>query len=572
MFRVSYLIALCAVAAMLFTVSCTDDGPGSPANPPGWKPPGGNGGGDGGDNRTDVINGTDIAEGMTLCGLVSDAATGNGIPGVVVSDGFSCTQTDTNGVYQMKKDSRATTVFYSTPSGYEVSRSAVNGLPDFYRDIDIWARVFRQDFKLKVLTGGKESKFTLFCLADPQSYEEVDTGRFKAETMVDVEAEAPKYPNVYAITLGDITDNNRTKVWQAMKEAMSKSDVAFFQTMGNHDHLNESNPSLATDYWKSIENFRKFFGPHNYSFDRGDVHIVAMDNALHGEKEIVNSAEYAAGFYDWQFEWLRQDLSYVPKDKMVILCTHIPFRSGSAGNHSNARYRKKTLELLAQFKEAHLMVGHTHYTANHIHTVNGKSIHEHIQSSVCGQFWHSTFSTDGTPNGYGIYEIDGAHIADWHYKAVGRESGFQARVYDADQTFFHPQMNVNGLQSVRDKYAPYRFAGDPGSDDLPAGSIIINVWNVDDNTKVSLWQNGSKVENLRPFTGRRDLWAAYWFYQVYGCSWSSIPECEHLYSAQIDKNNPFEVRVEDGRGNVYKTTKITTDYDDVKHDFVMKNR
>jgi len=138
-----------------------------------------------------------------------------------------------------------------------------------------------------------------------------------------------------------------------MKEAMSNRSVAFFQTIGNHDHLNELNSSVATTYWKSIENFQNTFGPQNYSFDRGDVHIVCMDNVLHGEKaEGGRTEEFACGFYDWQYEWLKQDLAYVPKDKMVILCAHIPFRNGGAGDHSKSRYHTETLNLLAGFAEA----------------------------------------------------------------------------------------------------------------------------------------------------------------------------------------------------------------------------
>ena len=160
-----------------------------------------------------------------------------------------------------------------------------------------------------------------------------------------------------------------------MKKSMASisGSVPFFQTIGNHDHLNETDNNVTTTYWKSIENFQKYFGPQNYSFNRGDVHIISMDNVLHGEQpDQGEDQEFAAGFYDWQFEWLKQDLSYVPKDKMVILCCHVPFRSGSAYNHSDERYRQEVLELLAGYAEAHLMIGHTHYNENYIHTVNGK--------------------------------------------------------------------------------------------------------------------------------------------------------------------------------------------------------
>lgn len=201
----------------------------------------------------------------------------------MVGDGFNCVQTDANGVYQLVRDSRATIVFYSTPASTRCTVPCKTACPIFYRPINDRNPVFRQDFKLTRLAGGKETKFTLFCLADPQT-SAGNVYRFVDETLPDVESTAKKNPNVYAVTLGDITDNNRKDIWTKMKEAMSNRSVAFFQTIGNHDHLNELNSSVATTYWKSIENFQNTFGPQNYSFDRGDVHIVCMDNVLHGEK------------------------------------------------------------------------------------------------------------------------------------------------------------------------------------------------------------------------------------------------------------------------------------------------
>lgn len=560
-----YLITLCAV--LLLAASCSDDNPNSP---------GASSGGSGSGGSVTEINGTKIDSKTTLCGLISDAVSGAGIPDVMVSDGFNCVLTDANGVYQLVRDSRATQVFYSTPAEYEVYRSLQNGLPYFYRTINDRNPVFRQDFRLTRLAGGKETKFTLFCLADPQT-SAGNVYRFVDETLPDVESTAKKNPNVYAMTLGDITDNNRKDVWEKMKEAMSNRSVAFFQTIGNHDHLNELNSSVATTYWKSIENFQNTFGPQNYSFNRGDVHIISMDNVLHGEQaEAGRTEEFACGFYDWQYEWLKQDLAYVPKDKMVILCAHVPFRNGGAGDHSKSRYHTETLNLLAGFAEAHLMIGHTHYNENKVHTVNGKKIYEHIHGAVCGQFWRASFNADGAPNGYGIYEIDGAHITDWYYKATGKNRDFQIRAYDGEQTYSHPRMNENGLP-LSGKYAPYCFKEKYGSiltGNLPSNSVVANVWNRDSDWTISLWQRGAKVGDMKPFLNKQDLWVAYWFYEVYGCGWNSISTArDHLFYLQLKyPGEAFEVLAEDGRGRTYKVTEFTRDYEGVRYDFVMKDR
>lgn len=558
--------------ALLFPLllACSDNNPGSPT-------------GVGGNDKKNVtyINGTHIDPETTLCGLIYDVQSGAGIPDVVVSDGFNCTLTDANGVYQLIRDKRATQIFYSTPADYAVYLSVIAGaeLPYFYRKIDLSVKVYRQDFKLTRLSGGKETSFRLFCMADPQCRNEKSLARFQDETIPDLEQTAKSFRDagevVYGITLGDITDNNKTSIWEAMKKSMASisGSVPFFQTIGNHDHLNETDNNVTTTYWKSIENFQKYFGPQNYSFNRGDVHIISMDNVLHGEQpDQGEDQEFAAGFYDWQFEWLKQDLSYVPKDKMVILCCHVPFRSGSAYNHSDERYRQEVLELLAGYAEAHLMIGHTHYNENYIHTVNGKKVYEHIQGAACGAFWHASFNGDGTPNGYAIYDIEGASVKDWRFKATGRDADFQMRVYKGNQTYSYDKQNVKGVNS---KFAPYTFG-------LNAEDIVVNIWNIehDDSWTVTLYQRGEKVADLVGYftSGLRDKWAAYWIYQVYGAEFD-ITSCRHLYKGTLQyPDEAFEIRAEkkDGSRSSYVcTAQPTTGYDEfknVKYDFDMVSK
>ena len=216
------------------------------------------------DGSTTEIAGTAIAPETTLCGLVADASTGIGIPGVVVSDGFTCVRTDANGVYQIVRErSHADCVYVTLPAEYAVPVTSDNH-PAFYKKIDMAAAVCRRDFALEPLPGGKEKRFALLCIADPQCRNDRSVARFREESIPDIDATARLYDNVYALTLGDITDNNKTDLWNKMKASMSNREVVFFQCMGNHDHLNESNRDVTTTYWKSIENYRKYFGPQNY--------------------------------------------------------------------------------------------------------------------------------------------------------------------------------------------------------------------------------------------------------------------------------------------------------------------
>ena len=82
-----------------------------------------------------TIQGTKIQKENTLVGVISDAQTGQGIPGIAVSDGTQIVQTDRHGVYQMRATDRARTVYYTTPAAYEMAVHE-DGSPAFFAYID----------------------------------------------------------------------------------------------------------------------------------------------------------------------------------------------------------------------------------------------------------------------------------------------------------------------------------------------------------------------------------------------------------------------------------------------------
>ena len=517
-----------------------------------------------------VVNGTTLADSTTLYGVVTNTQTGKGIKGIVVSDGFNCVTTDDNGVYQIVRNENCEMVNISIPAEYEIPVDGGNQ-PAFYKRFTVAKDAkYRYDFTLTPLAGGKQSEFTLLTLAEIQLYDTGDAERFRDETMPDVDQLVPTLVNPIGVTLGDDTGKNNSAMWTKVKQITANRKVTIFHCMGNHDHLNELSPndhSKATTYWKSVENFHKYFGPQNYSFSRSDTHIVVMDNALHGETPPPGEDyEYAAGFFDWQFEWLKQDLSYIPKDNMILLCLHIPFRDGKGGNHSDERYRQKVLNLLSEYKEAHLLIGHTHKQINWIHTVNGKKIYEHIQGAVCGGMWNATFCTDGTPNGYGVYHITGNTLNDWYYKATGYEPQMQMRVYDGGQSFYDPRLSKN-KSAKQNFFADYTWGN--------SGYVIANIWNIEHGDwEVTLWQNDKKVATMSKLSAR-EWWVAYWFLEVFGTTSDSYQgSTKHLYRGKLaDKNAPFTVRAVDksGKRKTMECSVLTTDFSEVWGDFATKD-
>ena len=524
---------------------------------------------DGKDNDAEdiTLNGTIISDATTLYGIITDKQSGQAIENVVVSDGFSCVKSDKNGVYQIVRHDKSTMVYLSVPAEYEIPVDAGNHPAFFKRFTLAKDERFRHDFQLELLPGGKQTQFTLLALADIQVHDSNDVDRFRDETIPDINELVPTLVNPYAITLGDITNKNNSAMWTKVRQAMTNQSLTFMQCMGNHDHLNELSPndhSKTTSYWKSVENFQKYFGPQNYSFTRGDVHFVVLDNCLHGEKPDNAGAthEYATGLYDWGYEWFLQDLSFIPKSKAVVLCCHIPFRDGGGDNHNNGRYRKEILNKLSEYREAHILIGHTHHMYNWIHTVNGKRIQEHINAAVCGQMWHGPIGRDGAPNGYGVYEFEGTTLKNYWFKGTGVDKDVQMRCYKGGEEIYDPRMNVN-MTAKKNIFPSYSW----GLKD----HIVANIWNIElGEWEVTLWQNGQKVCEMTNFRDY-DYYALYWFCEVYGSSSTSYQhKSHHLYYGKLkDPNAPFEVRAVDRRGvrGPYTCSEVTTNYDGLNGDF-----
>lgn len=209
------------------------------------------------------------------------------------------------------------------------------------------------------------------------------------------------------------------------------------------------------------------------------------------------------------------------------------------------------------------MIGHTHRNRNWIHTVKGKQIYEHIHGAVCGGMWHSTTNVDGTPNGYGVYEIEGNTIKDWYYKGTGCSSSMQIRAYDGGQFYYDPRFSKN-QPSKPHTFPEYTWG--------LKGHIIANIWNIEHGSwDVSLWQNGKKVCTMEKLNDR-DWWVAYWYMEVY-CTTNDgyRGDTVHLYKGKLDDPDaPFTIYAIDksGRRKTMTCSELTTDFSGVIGDFI----
>lgn len=498
---------------------------------------------------------TPIEQGNDLYGVVTDDK-GNRMEGVVVSDGFSVAVTDQNGCYQLKRSSDAVYVFYSTPADCRIETEG--GSPRFYTALQ--PKVERYDFRLTKLPA-PETRFKLFCLADPQSKNATYNARFINETMpiVKAEVESSDVP-CYGVTLGDIvytegstnTMSNMVPMRNAMRTTFS-GGMPIFQTMGNHD--NNFAPVSADDKSSTFNlafqrQFEYVFGPINYSWNRGDAHIISMRDIQYTAGTASN--KYDRAFTDEQWEWLKADLSHVDKDKMIIFCVHIPLVN------SNTPHVQDVLNLLKEYKEVHIMAGHTHYARNYIYS---DKMYEHIHGAVCGAFWYSNVCGDGTPNGFAVYEIDGTTIDNWRFRGVNdqmNDPSFQLRMY-------------RGNAPTGGDYERFQFGYD-------SNVVLANVFNADKDWKVQLYENGVLSGDMTPVAYKKeenpsaassqDWWAIGYNVGVAGRGHSGgtrsnyTTGCYHMYKYTLkDPSSTVKVVATDPFGRSYECSKFYSNSD-----------
>ena len=492
--------------------------------------------------------------------------------GVTVSDGFSVSVTDSDGYYKLYTSSDTRYIYFSYPADAKITMNS-QGCPDFYKTYVYGTTQY--DFTLT--RQAVETEFALFALGDPQAHyakretqKKADTDRFRDESVPAINAQisAQSLP-CYGVTLGDIVysegNRNSTSGFATMRSHFDQINMPVFQTMGNHDftYFNSGSPlttdaSSSTLFLKAQRNFEDCFGPVNLSFNRGDVHVVCMRNIIYNSA--TNAGDYDAGFKDDQWVWLQKDLANVPKSKMVILCVHIPLATSPNGAHV-----QDALNLIKQYTNSTVFSGHTHYYRGYDNTCNS-GLYEHIHSAVCGQWWWSRIEGDGCPNGYNVYEMEGADIKDAYF--LGVNEGMNARTY---------QMRIyRGDAKTGGSYAYFQWPYD-------SKTYLINVFNGDSRWTVKVYEDGVYAGNASlmsngmttyssvtegntytvPTTSNQDWWAIGYHIGFIGRGRSSTAYYTNMFHmwkwVASSASAAIKVEATDPYGNVYTCEDVITD-------------
>lgn len=345
---------------------------------------------------------------------------GRGLARVGVTDGLQVVTTATDGSYELVTTSDREFVHLSLPAGYRVPLNPT-GTARFYQPIPRDAgRELTASFDLEPLDR-PDGRHACLLLPDPQTEDAHEMRWLHEQSVPDVRRTVEQLGDreVFGVACGDIMFD-KLELFPDYERAVAAMGIPFFQVVGNHD-LDQQN---LTDE-RSTDTFSRYFGPRYYSFDRGTVHYVVLDDVFwHGTTYIG----YLAGD---QLSWLERDLARIEPGRTVIVLLHIPVLGSthlrrdqrSPGSSVAVMNREALYRLLAPY-QAHVLAGHMHEN-EHLFE-NG--VHEHVSGTVSGAWWSGPICGDGTPSGYSVYEVSGESVS-WRYQATGKDAGHQIRVY-----------------------------------------------------------------------------------------------------------------------------------------------
>ncbi len=444
---------------------------------------------------------------------------GKGIANIMVTDGQNCVLTDSRGGYSIPvSDVDASFVYISTPAGYLPHDSL--GVPLFYKRID---RNKQQNYDFDIKKNIKNDYCHLLLVhADPQFFREENFTHYipiVSDSRKTVEA-YDEHNDVFGIDCGDLV-GDKPQLYSRYIDELSKTGIPFYRVLGNHD-ITYSERSDET----STTTYNRFFGPTYYSFNRGKVHYIVLDNVFYIGRDYF----YMGYITEKILRWIEQDLSYIRVGSTVFIAMHIPARLSEKPtpfSYSNEHMGGQTVNVSALFKilkpyNVHILTGHMHYNKNVIHSPR---LYEHNTAAVCGTWWSGDYCLDGTPLGYGVYEIDGDKVQ-WYFKSAGYSRDYQMRAYPVGE-----------------------------SSDFP-DDVTVNIWNWDKNWKVECIENDRSIGEMIRFEGiDPEVIKMCADKEKLEFKWISPVKNGHMFRMTPTlKNSTIDIIATDGFGNKYKTT------------------
>ena len=243
-------------------------------------------------------------------------------------------------------------------------------VPDGYRPGPVWAKVTPQvariDLGLRALPSPHRGPLTFVVAAD--THMKADQAFFADLRGVALDAVALDPPPAFFTILGDVTQGNQAREFDAVDRSLAYLDIPYVPVPGNHDWYDGGAAWFA------------HYGPDNYSFDIDDTHFVVWNMAM----DVAHLERY-----------LGAELAGVAPSMTIVALTHAPPAAD-------------VVRVLERLGVDYVLTGHTH--TNRV--VDHGGLRELATEPLL------MGGLDFTPAGYRIVTLESGRLTAFHRTVV----------------------------------------------------------------------------------------------------------------------------------------------------------
>ncbi|SOD12013.1 calcineurin-like phosphoesterase C-terminal domain-containing protein [Pedobacter xixiisoli] len=328
-----------------------------------------------------------------------------GLKNILISNGKDIVKTDKNGLYTIEANI-GESIFPILPSEYTWSKSKSKVVNANYLYLDPNQAVIKDTISwyVPVFKSEAANSFSFGAIGDIQ----VDNTEELNYAAKSIFSELNHRNDIrFNLMLGDIV-NDKVELLPMMHDMMNQLPSSSWTLVGNHDR-NVDNPLFMNDAFNRVN------GSDNYSFNYGKAHFIVLNNIFATDKK-----SYEGRLTAKQLQFLKNDLSYVSKEKTIVISQHIPMVA--------TKNKQEILDLLKDYAKVLILSGHTHTVSRHF--FNYPNIQELGVGATCGNWWRGEKNTDGvpsalmqcgTPRGYFVINFDDDKY-NFRYKGVGLDA------------------------------------------------------------------------------------------------------------------------------------------------------
>lgn len=439
-------------------------------------------------------NAGDIATGVVF-GRVIDAdfsrvdagRSGNGIPGVLVSNGIEVVASDAHGNWALPFRAGAF-VFPIRPRDWSIQTQS-NRLPFTGYRLDAKANI--EPINFEMTRSRDPRRFSVALVADTQPQTSLELGYFRDSILPTITGSGA----AFAINHGDIVFDNHA-LYERYVGLIGATGIPWYHCPGNHD-MN------GTDATTRFEAYKAALGPTTFAFQYGRATFIVLNNVtpLPNGRLTSSGNDYIGRVGPDQLLFTKRLLAELPKDDLVVVSFHIPLvgfddPADVSGQTDDAR---ELMRLLSGRPNTLSLAGHTHTTEHHYLGTDmgfvGPGLHHHIVlTAACGSWWSGPFdasgapvslSRDGTPKGFHLLDVDGTNYST-RFVPVGTAGDSKMSAAIVAQEEPSHTLAEDGLRAV--------VSGRCIScSQLGGGRLLVNVYDGGPRTKVACRITGSQA-------------------------------------------------------------------------------